>query len=67
MVSVELNGRLVPIARTNVEKYAAARKLDVSVEVFQEDAVEFRFPDAPTVLFLFTRSAPRRSRKYWTT
>lgn len=53
VIGVELNGRLVPIARANVEKYCTNRKLDCRAQVVQGDAVAFDFPDEPTVLFLF--------------
>jgi SAM-dependent methyltransferase len=53
LVGIELNGRLVPIARANLATYAARRGIDYRADVQEVDATRFRFPTEPSVVFLF--------------
>jgi 16S rRNA G966 N2-methylase RsmD len=52
-VGVELNSRLVPIATDNIEKYTAVDAPDSSVQIIHGDAVDFRSPNEPTVLYMY--------------
>jgi SAM-dependent methyltransferase len=59
VVGIELNPALAAIARRNVAQWNAARDTDPTaepiapIEVLGQDALEFKLPDAPTLLFLF--------------
>jgi predicted RNA methylase len=53
IVGIELNPVLVGIARRNVAKWRKAGRARVPIRVTCGDAVEFRFPTGPCVVFLF--------------
>jgi SAM-dependent methyltransferase len=59
VVGIELNPALAAIARQNVAQWNAAHDADPTtepiapIEVIEQDALDFEFPDAPTLLFLF--------------
>lgn len=59
VVGVELNPQLADTARKNAETFLRARESDPtaavgsSIEVIEQDALDFRLPDGPSLVFLF--------------
>ena len=59
VVGVELNPQLADISRRNADVFVRAREADptasaaTSIEVVEQDALDFQLPDGPSLLFLF--------------
>ena len=53
VIGVELHPTLVRMARRNLTTWRKAGRAQAPVRIVQADAVEFTYPAAPTVLFLF--------------
>jgi SAM-dependent methyltransferase len=59
VVGIELNPALAEIARQNAEHWTETHAADATsdpiapIEVIEQDALEFNFPDTPLLLFLF--------------
>jgi SAM-dependent methyltransferase len=53
VIGVELHPALVRVAKRNVAVWRKAGRVKAPVRVVQADAVEYEFPQAPTVMFLF--------------
>jgi SAM-dependent methyltransferase len=59
VIGIELNPALAAIARQNVEHWTKTHAQDFTagpiapIEVVEQDALDFEFPDSPTLLFLF--------------
>jgi hypothetical protein len=53
VVGVELHPALVSIARKNLIKWKASAHTCDDIEVLNADALEFPFPESPTLLYLF--------------
>jgi hypothetical protein len=59
VVGIELNPEMAAIARQNVERWNGAHREDptaarlASIEIFEQDALDFKLPGTPTLLFLF--------------
>ncbi|HWG19958.1 MAG TPA: class I SAM-dependent methyltransferase [Terracidiphilus sp.] len=53
VIGVELHPTLVRIARRNLTLWRKAGRVRTPARIVQADAVEFRFPRGPAVLFLF--------------
>jgi SAM-dependent methyltransferase len=53
VIGVELHASLVRVARKNVAAWRKAGRVQAPVRMVEADAVEFAFPEGPTVLFLF--------------
>jgi SAM-dependent methyltransferase len=53
VVGVELNTGLVSAAQKNLHKWKSSRHACNDIEVLNADALEFAFPDAPTLLYIF--------------
>jgi SAM-dependent methyltransferase len=53
VVGVELNAPLVSIARKNLVKWKASAHACEDIEVLNADALEFAFPESPTLLYVF--------------
>jgi SAM-dependent methyltransferase len=68
VVGVELHPALAAIARKNVRLWRAAGRERTPMRISQADAVEFRLPDGPVLVFLFNPFAAavlRRLLKGW--
>jgi SAM-dependent methyltransferase len=59
VIGIELNSSLAGIARANVAHWTRTRAADptaapiATVEIIEQDALDFILPDTPTLLFLF--------------
>jgi SAM-dependent methyltransferase len=59
VVGIELNPALAAIARSNMARWIASHAADITaprlapIEVLEQDALDFKLPRTPTVLFLF--------------
>jgi SAM-dependent methyltransferase len=53
VIGVELHPALVRVARRNVAAWRKAGRVKAPVRLVQADAVEFEFPEGPTLLFQF--------------
>ncbi|HEY5057087.1 MAG TPA: class I SAM-dependent methyltransferase [Acidobacteriaceae bacterium] len=59
VVGIELNPKLVAIARTNVDRWTRSHAADPTapllapIEVLEQDALELALPAGPTLIFLF--------------
>ncbi|HEX3372821.1 MAG TPA: class I SAM-dependent methyltransferase [Edaphobacter sp.] len=53
VVGVELNTALVTVAQKNLVKWKASPHACHDIEVLTADALEFAFPDSPTLLYVF--------------
>jgi SAM-dependent methyltransferase len=53
VVGVELHPALVSIARKNLVKWKASAHACDDIEVLNADALEFPFPESPTLLYVF--------------
>jgi len=59
VIGIELNPALAAVARQNVAHWTATRAADPTaaplapIEVIEQDALDFTFPNTPTLLFLF--------------
>jgi hypothetical protein len=54
VIGVELNDRLIPIAERNTRDYLRSQQLTGrTVEIHHGDVVDFRFPNSPSVVFLY--------------
>jgi len=53
VVGVELNPALVSIAKKNLIKWKASAHTCDDIEVLNADALEFPFPESPTLLYVF--------------
>jgi SAM-dependent methyltransferase len=58
LVGVEANGRLATIAERNAHRYVATRGLEATVQIIRDDVVDFPFPSAPSVLYLYNPFGP---------
>jgi hypothetical protein len=53
VIGVELNPALVSTARKNLVKWMASSHACEEIEILNADALEFAFPDSPTLLYVF--------------
>jgi SAM-dependent methyltransferase len=53
VVGVELNNALVAVAEKNLLKWKTSPHACDDIEVLTADALEFAFPDSPTLLYIF--------------
>lgn len=53
VVGVELDPKLVDIARTNVERWMISGRAKAPIAVHQQDVLEYAFPVPPLLIFLY--------------
>jgi SAM-dependent methyltransferase len=53
VIGIELNPALAHTARRNISRWRSAGRVHALTRLVQRDAVEFAFPSAPCLLFLF--------------
>jgi SAM-dependent methyltransferase len=59
VIGIELNSSLAAIARTNVAHWIHTHSEDITaprlatIEIIEQDALDYTFPNTPTLLFLF--------------